>query len=105
MKSVNINEWVVLPVPTDSAAEFPCCGCKGSSRWMVNEAACCSSCFLFRLLKNQAEQVGDLLKEVGRNLGRELEFGQLSPEDADRVVGGVVMAQRFELARTRNERR
>lgn len=104
MKSVNIGALAVRPVPQEMLEKVSCTHCGTAARWEIGQwNYACSTCFLYELpvVKGQRTEVDKLVSEVGRAVGRPLvcEDGRVVGPDADRVATGVVLAQRFELAR------
>lgn len=106
MKAVLIGDTPIRPVPRNLSPG--CTNCRADvARWELaprGELAwsmCCSRCFLYAhpLLKAQREAVDSMARAVEAKLGVVFERdqdGRLgSPEDADRIVAGIVLSQRY----------
>lgn len=107
-KSVNIGKLPVQPLPAELDDKVTCTHCRVSSaHWQVGVAEnyACSVCFLYAIpvLKEQREALDGLIDAVEFSMDkrflRDEEGCLLEDADADRIVGGIVMAQRYEQAK------
>lgn len=106
MRSVNIGKLAVRPIPKEIMEKVGCTHCQNRpARWEIGEWNFgCSPCFLYGmdLMKKQREAIDDLVSKVEAATGESFERidGMVCrEEDADRIVMGIVMAQRYELTR------
>lgn len=107
MKSVSIKCLAINPIPPGKEQGLSCNHCeKLIPRWEVDGELSCSRCFIALNLKDQQAEVENLVsnveKAMGNPLGRD-EEGLLSEISADRIVGGLVLAQRYEMGKSKNE--
>ena len=106
MKSVNIGNLAVRPLPREIVGKVSCTHCRvRPARWEINDWSYgCSFCFLYGMdmLKEQQEALVAMVEGVEQNIGEvfpRVDGVLAREEDADRIAMGIVMAQRFELAR------
>ena len=106
MKSVNIGALAVRPVPKEVVDKVSCTHCQiRGARWEIGEwNYACSTCFLYELplLRSQQEALGVLIAAVEKAVGYVFprnDDNRIEGSDADRVVSGIILAQRFELSK------
>ena len=108
MQAVDILNISITPIPPGAEQRLECENCSEyRPRWTVLGKTYCSRCFLHDELKEQADRVETLIGHVEKSLGGPLERddkGRLREIGADRIVGGLVIAQRYELGRLNNEK-
>lgn len=111
-KSVDITGFPIRPVPQELHQTAVCTNCqRNAARWEFAEGArtaytfACSLCLLYEALKEQRLQVEHMTEQVEKKIATVFprdETGRLrSTNDADRIAFGIVMAQRFMLAKSR----
>lgn len=106
LKSVNIGGLAVMPIPAEVRDKVSCTHCQvRAARWEIGEwNYACSTCFLYELpvMRPQQEALGVLIAAVEKTMGYLFprnDENRVEGVDADRVVSGIVLAQRFELNR------
>ncbi len=102
MKSVDVSELDIVPLKNvdSKVCEIENCG-DLLPTWSVDGILSCSSCLLHTVLSEQSEQLESMIEQVETSLGAVFprDRGRLKTLAADRIAGGIVLAQRVEAMR------
>jgi hypothetical protein len=117
MKSVYIDAIPVRPLPKELEDRVGCVHCRARpARWELAQGKelawsySCSLCFLYEIpsLVEQSAAVANLIALVERQRAvtfiKDAEGHLQDAADADRVVSGIVIADRYMTARARSPR-